>query len=1591
MENKIQVANYFTQKLIDNHITWNYDTMHDDAAACIADVTWDSATIATGKNTVDASVNAFLAENGQTYTLTVRSDTATAAIFNADLDYTPGGDDRVNTLQSEDRLTGTSAATDTLNVTIGNRNDNGNAMITPTMTSVEVANVVMSHNDGTGLDLQDAAGLTTVNVTRIASGGSDIQNMQATATTLSAANTQAVTDVSFTYVNGALSSATDATNLTVSNVTAANLVVGTESILVDQLETLNLTVAAASSALAMNLRSDSVPTTAQTINITANSAFVLGNDIDQDGDVIEHNNGLGTCTAGGDTVYGTADDGYNAAHAGIGNITVTGSGNVTLGAVGSSNDFVLAAGSATGNIAANITNSQGDDLSTFTTGSGNDTLLSGGALSGDVVTNAGNDTVTITGNLANTENANGVDTAASISAGEGNDTVTVVGVVENNAAITAGAGDDTVTLGRRAVDTQAGPPTTPAVAGGINNSAAAEDVDGNVDLGAGADTLVIVNGTINGDVAGGTEADTLTLEAIDDQAIAEETTLAPNNGSVTGIETLNLTAAFAYLDAGNNDTQFIETDDNDTTADFTVDLAAFDSDLTQINIANQDRATFAANGVDAEDGDDITVTLTNFNNEGISITSEEGDRTAAGTAVKADTFSDAGGYSRSIVTDFAADVTLNVTHASTATMTALALSLTGDNNYDVTIVDGNAAANDMDNLTMTVTGAGSHGINLSDDFDTALTVTGGGTGDLTIINVQADTITTTAHTGRVFLDIDSNEVHTINTGDGNDIVDMRDDTFATTDAMNLGDGTDRVVVATTLGNNASGDDEVFEGIVSIEEVELANGADIMLADDAFATGITRVIAMQSTDIRTNGDFTRALTVDMDQVDGTVTMDNDGNTDLTFNINMDDQVIDANNNGVDDNAGAAALDRILTFTDAGTGTTALNVTLTGGVPTEIEAAAAATAANSELQITVNEGAIDSITLVDSNDQDDDGTLDADEGVSGLDNAAVTITVDDTWASGLLTINAGAIADNDSTRTDGTVSTTTGGATINAVAELDADITITGTANDDTITGGDDTDTITGNGGNDTFVYTFANANDSTSQSADTITDFNAGDIITVDAGTLATNQDFIATFASVVYLDEGDNSLGGSPDDADVANDLVAGDLFFSAALNQLNIDVDGNGDIQDGIDLSINVAGFTESQLRYTVTAHAGGSTITTGAGNDTITGGALVDYIAGGAGVDTIDFTANAGNGNVLVLGNSDSGLTLTTMDTIKHFETDDVIHAGIRGESGVNYSESEADYDDDTPGNTNGTINATEFAAVLTAANTALATLAAVDPSTDLEAFTLIRDTDTDTEWLFNDTDGNGTADQAIIMDLAGLNSFDAANLSAGAMAGSANADVIVGTTVADTITGLAGADIITGGEGADNITGGAGLDTIQLVEETAAADTVVFTTAGDGGTTGANGAGDTITGFVAANDGINIDGALQTAVDDIGGANATFAWGTAAGGAGVATAMNVTSTVEAINVLDAENGGAAAVTAANLTDLTAVANLLEQEITLTAAAGDDAIVLVESSDVDGTFGVYYYLETGGTANNFDAADLTLLGIVTGDAVTTADIFMA
>jgi len=203
-------------------------------------------------------------------------------------------------------------------------------------------------------------------------------------------------------------------------------------------------------------------------------------------------------------------------------------------------------------------------------------------------------------------------------------------------------------------------------------------------------------------------------------------------------------------------------------------------------------------------------------------------------------------------------------------------------------------------------------------------------------------------------------------------------------------------------------------------------------------------------------------------------------------------------------------------------------------------------------------------------------------------------------------------------------------------------------------------------------------------------------------------------------------------------------------------------------------------------------------------------------------------------------------------------------------------------------------------------------------------------------------------------------------------------------DTIIGGAGVDTLTGGAGGDTITPNAGLDTVILGGGTDV-DIVVFATTSDGGAANTDSVGNTITGFVSASDKITLSGAIATALDDItdNTALAFVTTGINDGSTDDAVAATLTGTNEMLFLNKANSG----LTAANLSDISVVATALEAQITLTAANTVDGLIVVESSDVTGKFGVYHYLENNTTANQFDANELSVLAIVTGDAVVAGD----
>lgn len=151
----------------------------------------------------------------------------------------------------------------------------------------------------------------------------------------------------------------------------------------------------------------------------------------------------------------------------------------------------------------------------------------------------------------------------------------------------------------------------------------------------------------------------------------------------------------------------------------------------------------------------------------------------------------------------------------------------------------------------------------------------------------------------------------------------------------------------------------------------------------------------------------------------------------------------------------------------------------------------------------------------------------------------------------------------------------------------------------------------------------------------------------------------------------------------------------------------------DTINLSMHTKGMT-------INGDDGDDIITGTSGADTIVGGDDADTITGGAGADAITVS----EGDTVVIGAGDTGITEATADEITGFTsgTDKIDFAGAAG-TAANYDEATADVAD--------------FAAGLTAANTAL-------DGTHLYSF----QTDGTDGFLFFDNDADGTADEVIIL---------------------------------------------------------------------------------------------------------------------------------------------------------------------------------------------------------------------------------------------------
>ena len=216
------------------------------------------------------------------------------------------------------------------------------------------------------------------------------------------------------------------------------------------------------------------------------------------------------------------------------------------------------------------------------------------------------------------------------------------------------------------------------------------------------------------------------------------------------------------------------------------------------------------------------------------------------------------------------------------------------------------------------------------------------------------------------------------------------------------------------------------------------------------------------------------------------------------------------------------------------------------------------------------------------------------------------------------------------------------------------TILGGAGNDTITCGTGADDITGGGGLDTItlggganILRYTAVADSTGVNLDTVNGFVSGTdsvFVTLAWGTSATMD--VSGFASVASFSNGLVSLAGT------TGTPVVGDSFYSTVEGQLYVDVNGDGQINQGTDYTIALGTVAAGDLGFVIPANNGvNTTITGGAGADNISGGTGTDAINGGAGNDTI--VGGAGN-DTITGGTGADDLTGGGSDTFNYASGD-------------------------------------------------------------------------------------------------------------------------------------------------------------------------------------------------------------------------------------------------------------------------------------------------------------------------------------------------
>jgi len=626
--------------------------------------------------------------------------------------------------------------------------------------------------------------------------------------------------------------------------------------------------------------------------------------------------------------------------------------------------------------------------------------------------------------------------------------------------------------------------------------------------------------------------------------------------------------------------------------------------------------------------------------------------------------------------------TLQITTLTIAANIAITTTVTSVENFvfkgvgtttaAYTLADASVVTSALQGNTGTIdatgmTGSGGLTFDGSAENDSDLVITGGRGGD----TLTGSNTTTSAFSGAALFD-------TIKGGDGADIINGaagidvlhgeggNDDFRVTTltDFLSLtsaetvdgGSGTDTLTFDVDSATTVAAAD--LQGIANIEVIEFeGTGADALtLSDSVFTANGTTSIRINEVD----GSATFTLNAGGVSSANSITYrhsnaanDADATESLTFGSGND--MAQFRNGARFDTADVIAF---------GGGTDTLNLWAAG---TAISATLTNVTSVENILITQVSNATVGLTLADGNFVSTQaGTINASGLVSALtldasaeDDSGITIT--------------GGIGGDTITGTDAKLSGTT----------ILGD-TIRGGNGADIIDGSLGADTITGGAGADVFKYNVVA--DSAGDYVDEVTDFLDGTdtfIITVDRSSVTTGSTITASVTiGKASKSAAVESLTGIPGQAIYVTDT--GHLYVNANNDALLTSLDYKIKVNAGA-TAISTFDYTnDDNIKWTLTGGSGGDTITGagaadiidgGNGADTLSGGGGADTITGGTGVDIInggsgaDIITDTGGGADII--SSDAGADIinitdtTAIDTI--ILADDEIGTGTATDGDV------------------------------------------------------------------------------------------------------------------------------------------------------------------------------------------------------------------------------------------------------------------------------------------------------------------------------------